>query len=131
MTKEKNKLNNFWWGYFLIFPCWWFFRWRNIGFGKVFLKIISTPLVLLDILFLCFVFIILFLLLIFLAPRKFIHSLKFLWDKKIPEEKLAVWWLTFFDIRFPWVKKRKKKIFCIGLPKTGTTSVHHALHQAK
>lgn len=127
---SKDELKNFWWGYFLIFPCWWFFRWKGIGLPKLIVKALATPLVLLDLLMLAVGFCVFFIFLVLLAPRKLYTSLVYLWKKKVSEGDLVLGWITFFDFRLPWVKNRNKKIFCIGLPKTGTTSVHHTLYKA-
>ncbi len=113
----------------MVFPCWWLFHWK-IGLGKLLLKIVSAPFLLLDLFVLAVLFFGLLFFLILLAPRKLYRSLVFVFEKKVSLGDWAMGWITFFDLRFPWIKKRNKKIFCIGLPKTGTTSVHYALRKA-
>ncbi|MBD3420090.1 MAG: hypothetical protein GF398_08245 [Chitinivibrionales bacterium] len=52
-------------------------------------------------------------------------------NRKIEGGELVVGWLGFIDL-FARIRPRKrKKAFVIGLPKTGTTSVHFALHKAE
>jgi hypothetical protein len=50
--------------------------------------------------------------------------------KSIIEGDLVVGWLSLFDIRARLSKRRRRKVFVIGLPKSATTSVHYALHKA-
>ncbi len=46
------------------------------------------------------------------------------------EGELVVGWLSFFDVSARMRRRKQRKVFVIGLPKTGTTSAHHALLQA-
>jgi hypothetical protein len=45
------------------------------------------------------------------------------------EGELVVGWLSHFDLAARLRRRKERKVFVIGLPKTGTTSVHHALQR--